>query len=178
MVIFILWIILSFVIASAGSSRKIGFGWALFCCLLFSPLIGAIIIILSDKKSDSPITTNSHSTKFAEAIEQAKMMEFKGQKEQALDKYLDGYYLFQSGLSKKEMFVTERTLSIDKDFRDKIIELGGMIPEKAIDVSELHKQTVKESEERKEKQGNKSFMIVMIVLVLLVVVLALMDKFK
>ncbi len=29
------------------------------------------------------------------------MMEFKGQKAEALDKYMDGYYLFPTGIKKK-----------------------------------------------------------------------------
>ncbi len=97
MVFFIFWIILSFVIASAGSSRNIGFGWSLVCCLIFSPLIGGIITLLSDKKSaGSNIQHNSPATKYVDAIEEARMLEFKGKKEEALDKYLDGYYLFQT----------------------------------------------------------------------------------
>jgi|GEM_PF-6664107 len=44
----IVWIILSFLIASAGSSRKIGYLQSLFISLLLSP----IIVLFSDKNSD------------------------------------------------------------------------------------------------------------------------------
>ncbi|MGB0976407.1 MAG: SHOCT domain-containing protein [Prolixibacteraceae bacterium] len=49
---FLLWIIFSFVIASIGSNRKIGFGGALILSLIFSPLIGLIIVLCSSKKDD------------------------------------------------------------------------------------------------------------------------------
>lgn len=39
--------VLAFVIASAGSRRKIGFGWALFWSLVLSPLIGGILVAIS-----------------------------------------------------------------------------------------------------------------------------------
>jgi len=48
----IVWIILSFLIASAGSSRKIGYLQSLFISLLLSPIIGLIVVLFSDKNSD------------------------------------------------------------------------------------------------------------------------------
>ncbi|MDP2890511.1 MAG: hypothetical protein Q8P34_16285 [Bacteroidota bacterium] len=47
------WILLSLIIASYGRKRKIGFGVALLACLLLSPVIGGIIIALSDNESDN-----------------------------------------------------------------------------------------------------------------------------
>ncbi len=178
MVIFILWLILSFVIASAGSSRKIGYGGSLVCCLLFSPLIGGIVTLLSDKKSaGSNIQHNSPATKYGDAIEEAKMLEFKGKKEEALDKYMDGYYLFQTGIKKKQMFVTEKTIKADAEFREKITELEGTIPEDTVNVSDLHKTIVEESE-AKRKKGNRIMLIFFGVLVLVVFIfLFLVNQF-
>lgn len=48
---FILWIVLSFIVAFIGSGRKIGFGFSLLLSLLFSPLIGLIIVAISKSKS-------------------------------------------------------------------------------------------------------------------------------
>lgn len=50
--IFFGWIALSFVVAWFGDDRRIGFGGALVLSLLLSPLIGAIIVLLSERKSD------------------------------------------------------------------------------------------------------------------------------
>jgi len=49
----ILWIILSILFASMGRSRKIGFGRAFLVCILLSPLIGLIVVLVSEKHSES-----------------------------------------------------------------------------------------------------------------------------
>lgn len=46
---FIVRIILSFIVGSIGSSRKIGFGWAFAASFFISPLIGLIIALCSKK---------------------------------------------------------------------------------------------------------------------------------
>lgn len=52
MEIFLIWLIASFVIASYGANRKIGFGLALIACLFLSPLIGAICVALSERNNN------------------------------------------------------------------------------------------------------------------------------
>jgi len=49
----VLWLLISFALAFAGRSRKIGFTRALLLSLLLSPLIGLIFILLSEKKSET-----------------------------------------------------------------------------------------------------------------------------
>ena len=49
----VVWIVLSIIIASAGRNRKIGYGNALLICLILSPLIGAVVVLLSEKHSDT-----------------------------------------------------------------------------------------------------------------------------
>lgn len=49
---FILWVILSFVVGNLGSKRTIGYGWALFWSLIFSPIVGAIIVLCYPRKED------------------------------------------------------------------------------------------------------------------------------
>ena len=48
----VIWVILSILFAASGRNRRIGFGRALLACLLLSPLIGLIIILLSEKHSE------------------------------------------------------------------------------------------------------------------------------
>lgn len=52
MVVFIFWIIFSFVVATIGSSRQVGFGLALLASLFLSPLIGLIIVLVSQSKDE------------------------------------------------------------------------------------------------------------------------------
>jgi hypothetical protein len=51
--IVILWIILSVLFASLSRNRKIGFGSAFLICILLSPLIGLIVVLISEKHSES-----------------------------------------------------------------------------------------------------------------------------
>ncbi len=53
MFVIILWFILSFVVASMGTDRKIGYGTLLLICLFLSPLVGLIFALASDKKKTS-----------------------------------------------------------------------------------------------------------------------------
>lgn len=46
------WIILSIIFSISGRNRRIGFFRALIICLIFSPIIGLIVILLSEKKSE------------------------------------------------------------------------------------------------------------------------------
>jgi hypothetical protein len=48
----IAWVILSIIIGALGKDRKCGFFYAMIASLLFSPVIGAIYVALSDRKSD------------------------------------------------------------------------------------------------------------------------------
>lgn len=50
--IFILWLILSVIVGSIGSSRRIGFFGGLIASLILSPIIGFFIVIASQRKSD------------------------------------------------------------------------------------------------------------------------------
>ena len=47
----VIFIILAALVALLGQNRKIGYGWSLFFCLIFSPIIGLIIILCSKKKT-------------------------------------------------------------------------------------------------------------------------------
>ncbi|MCE1169032.1 MAG: hypothetical protein LWX70_13155 [Sphingobacteriia bacterium] len=42
-------IVVSALVATLGSNRKIGYGWSLVLCLFLSPVIGLIIILFSKK---------------------------------------------------------------------------------------------------------------------------------
>lgn len=46
----LLLVILSFIIASQGENRKIGFWPSLFISLIFTPIIGLLIVLVSEKK--------------------------------------------------------------------------------------------------------------------------------
>jgi hypothetical protein len=47
--LFILWIALLALVGALGKDRKIGGAGALFCAILLSPLVGLLVVLLSDK---------------------------------------------------------------------------------------------------------------------------------
>jgi len=47
----VLFIIVAALVALLGKDRKIGYGWSLFFCVILSPIIGLIIILLSKKNA-------------------------------------------------------------------------------------------------------------------------------
>lgn len=54
LLVIIVWLILSFLVASAGSNKNIGYWGAFFLSLIFSPLIGLIFALASSPKKDTP----------------------------------------------------------------------------------------------------------------------------
>lgn len=58
MEMFILFVILSALIALIGKDRKIGYGWSFVLCLFLSPIVGLIIILLSKKNDVEFIDVN------------------------------------------------------------------------------------------------------------------------
>ncbi len=75
------------------------------------------------------------------------------------------------------MFVTEKTIDVDVEFREKIQELGGAIPEDTVNVSDLHKKIVEEFESKKETNKRNSLILLGVVALLVFVVLFLMNQF-
>lgn len=65
MMYFIIWIVLSFVAGSLGSGRKIGFFGALMCSLILSPLVGFIVVGLSERISPVAKHTKLAQEEFA-----------------------------------------------------------------------------------------------------------------
>ncbi len=50
MIVAIVYVGLSFIIAWIGSNRKFGFWGYLFCSLLLTPFVGAIVVLASDER--------------------------------------------------------------------------------------------------------------------------------
>tara|TARA_R110000868_G_scaffold184954_2_gene426686 strand:+ start:463 stop:858 length:396 start_codon:yes stop_codon:yes gene_type:complete len=90
---FLLWVLFSILVGAFGRSRDYGFWSAFLFSLLLSPLIGLIIVLLSDK----PAPKREHKWEIFD--EEAKRAEFKGELTLALDKYLDSLYHLKNDYS-------------------------------------------------------------------------------
>jgi hypothetical protein len=123
MVYFLIWIGLSFLVATLGQNKNIGFWGGLFISLLLSPLIGLIVVLVSSEKKPTPEDTLPHKT----IIEEAEKAEFKGDKAKAIDLYLDALYTV-----KKYQFKTSGHQKQQEDkiasIENKILSLGGTLP--------------------------------------------------
>ena len=51
MIIFVLWLLASLFVASMGTDKTIGFGGTLLVSILFSPLVGIIVVLCSADKT-------------------------------------------------------------------------------------------------------------------------------
>lgn len=69
MIYFILWIGLAFLCGKMGQDRNIGFGGALVIALIFSPIIGFIVVALSDYSKEEVITVAEKERRAALAAE-------------------------------------------------------------------------------------------------------------
>jgi len=49
------YVALSLIIALMGAHRKMGFWGYLFCAILFSPVVGLIIVLVSEKKRPNAV---------------------------------------------------------------------------------------------------------------------------
>jgi outer membrane protein assembly factor BamD (BamD/ComL family) len=80
----ILSFILSFIVASQGENRQIGFWASLFISLLFTPIIGILIVLASDKKK--PKSKKAISGEVKELYDSARKNYLNGSHSNAIDK--------------------------------------------------------------------------------------------
>jgi len=87
MIVFLLWIFLSFIIASMGEARECGFWGALIGSLFLSPVIGLIIVLVSKRKDDikhqkimqqAVIKQSQQKISVADEIEKLKKLQTDG----------------------------------------------------------------------------------------------------
>jgi len=60
--IIILWLLFAVLVGALGSTRKIGFGMALLWAVLLSPIIGLIIVLVSDAKATQADLATTRTT--------------------------------------------------------------------------------------------------------------------
>lgn len=115
--VFVIWLVLAILVGMLGNNKKIGFGWAFFWALLLSPLIGLIIVLVSDNN------TKRSRPKYQDHRELGEKAEFKGQFKEAVDHYMDSLYHLENDYkniklskqleAKRERQITEITEKIE-----------------------------------------------------------------
>lgn len=118
MLILIFYISFSILVGVVGKDRKIGFGIALICSLLLSPLIGIVITLLSEKTKNSQ---NKH--KYKHYLEAGKKAEYKGQSEVAIDNYMDALFHLENDYKGMEKTEESKRLQLITAIKGKINNL-------------------------------------------------------
>lgn len=96
--IYVLWLIFAILVGLLGQNRKIGFGMAFFWSILLSPLIGIMIVLISDKNN-----ANKTTPKYKHYWELGDKAEFKGQFKEALDYYMDSLFHLENDFKNKKL---------------------------------------------------------------------------
>lgn len=86
-----IWIILAVVCAMIGNDRKIGGAAGFFIALLLSPIVGFIVVLLSEPKK----SVKQQGNKWEALIEEAEIEKYKGNIDKAIDKYKEAQYYLQ-----------------------------------------------------------------------------------
>jgi hypothetical protein len=85
--VYIIWIILCFILANAGGKRKIGAVPAFFISLLLSPLIGLIVVVLSEKREPGSLSKPDSELRYNELRDKGSKFETEGLWTEALETY-------------------------------------------------------------------------------------------
>ena len=72
MILILCWIALAAVVASMGKERKIGYAAVFWISVFFSPIIGALIALGSERKTSEPFVSADAQRLFSAAIGKAK----------------------------------------------------------------------------------------------------------
>ena len=116
MVIIFIWLGLCFLVAMVGTEKSIGYWAVFFLSLLFSPLIGLIIALVSSPKGGKTVSTRVMN------LDLAKKSENRGDYQEAWKYYKDALYDFKNaGIAKDKHVKNYRT--------KKIIEIESKINE-------------------------------------------------
>lgn len=93
-----LWLALAVLVGIVGKNRSIGFGWAFGLSLIFSPIVGIIIVLLAKTKKEL-----AEEDKWVTERELGKKAEFKGQIDQAIDHFLECLYDLENGYKNRKL---------------------------------------------------------------------------
>jgi hypothetical protein len=119
----IFWIVLSLIVATFGSEKKIGYWGVFWCSLLLSPIVGIIVIILSP----SIIENQTEKHKWKAFVEKGKKAEYKEQYKEAIDYYMDALYHLENDYGKLNEKLDKSRLILVVTYKSKVEELKSKI---------------------------------------------------
>ena len=120
-ILLIVWVFLSFIVASYSKNKILGYWGGFFISLFLSPALGLIISLMSkDCKS-------FFCMRFGKRMKAIRVEERKGNRDVALEKVMDIAHWLQRIIHNSEK--PDHYVLYRERIKDKILELGGEIPE-------------------------------------------------
>lgn len=124
--VFVGYFIFSVLVGYWGSKRNIGFFWAFIAAIFLSPIIGLIIVLMSDKKlpNENPsLEFSNTSIKYKQYEKEAKKLAFKEHYEEAKDMYFEALYCLENDYKNLKNTNPE----LDAKRQKKVAEIRGKI---------------------------------------------------
>jgi hypothetical protein len=125
----IVWIGLGYAVAEMGKTRRIGHSSALWISILFSPLLGLLIVLISPEVEGSIAQRSSggsgggNGDRFKVSLDDAKKAEFKGEIEKAISLYQDTLYYLDNDYKNLNDKVEKNRQATIADVRGRIERL-------------------------------------------------------
>ena len=118
----IVWIGLGYAVAEMGKTRRIGHSSALWISLLFSPLLGLLIVLISPEVGAGSIqrSRSDNGDRFKISLDEAKKADFKGEIEKAISLYQDTLYYLDNDYDNLNMKVESNRQSLINDIKSRI----------------------------------------------------------
>ena len=123
----IVWIGLGYAVAEMGKTRRIGHSSALWISLLFSPLLGLLIVLISPEVEGSITQRNSGGgvsrDRYKVSLDEAKKAAYKGEIEKAINLYQDTLYYLDNDYNNMNNKAEQSRQSLMSDIQHRIKEL-------------------------------------------------------
>lgn len=123
----IVWIGLGYAVAEMGKTRRIGHSSALWISLLFSPLLGLLIVLISPEVEGSITQRNSGGgvsrDRYKVSLDEAKKAAYKGEIEKAIGLYKDTLYYLDNDYNNMNNKAEQSRQSLMSDTQYRIKEL-------------------------------------------------------
>ncbi len=120
-ILLIVWVFLSLIVASYSKNKVLGYWGGFFVSLFLSPALGLIISLMSkDCKS-------FFCMRFGKRMKAIRVEERKGNRDVALEKVMDIAHWLQRIIRNSEK--PDHYVLYRERIKDKILELGGEVPE-------------------------------------------------
>ncbi len=124
----IVWIGLGYAVAEMGKTRRIGHSSAFWISVLFSPLLGLLIVLISPEvEGDTRISNNRNNSvnrdRYKTSLDEAKKAAYKGEVEKSISLYQDTLYYLDNDFDNMNNKAEQSRQSLMNDIRGRIVEL-------------------------------------------------------